>query len=156
MKIVPSLVILLAAAGGAQAAQVAPKPAAATPVTTAQPPAPKRFPGVSDAGNAILAKAQTVPDPQLQAIGRQGKAAHDQLVSAVMAPVIDLDKVTVAMRAEEAVQAQLRTHNNDRLLAVLKQLSTDDRDTFLRTLVLARQARPANGQTPPAAANPQP
>ena len=158
MKIVPSLVILLAASG-AQAAQVAPKPATAAPAA-AQPQAPKRFPGVSDAGNAILAKAQTTPDPQLQAIGRQAKAAHDQLVSAVMAPVIDLDKVTAAMRAEEAVQAQLRTHNNDRLLAVLKQLSTDDRDTFLRTLVLARQTRAPNGQATvppaPAVANPQP
>ena len=156
MKIVPLFAILLAA-GTAQAAQVAPQPAAAAPAGAAQPPAPRRFPGVSDAGNAILAKAQTTPDPQLQAIGRQGKVAHDQLVSAVMAPVIDLDRVTAAMRAEEAAQAQLRTHNNDRLLAVLKQLSTDDRDTFLRTLVLARQTRAPNGQaTPPAAANPQP
>jgi uncharacterized membrane protein len=159
MKIVQLFVTLLAA-GTAQAAPVAPKSAvAAAPAAAAQPPAAKRFPGVSDAGNAILAKAQATPDPQLQAIGRQSKAAHDQLVSAVMAPVIDLDKVTAAMRAEEAVQAQLRTHSNDRLLAVLKQLSSDDRDTFLRTLVLARQTRAPNGPppvAPPIAANPQP
>ena len=85
---------------------------------------------------------------------------HDQLVSAVMAPVIDLDKVTAAIRAEEAVQAQLRTHNNDRLLAVLKQMSSEDRGTFLRTLILSRTPRAANAPAavppPLAPSTPQP
>ena len=157
MKILITFAFLLCA-GAAQATAVPASPAMSaksqSPVTI------RRFPGVSDEGNAILVKAQTTPDPQLQAIGKQAKAAHDQLVSAVMAPVIDLDKVTAAMRAEEAIQGQLRTHSNDRLLAVLKQMSSDDRGTFLRTLILSRTPRTTNGQAvvppPIAPSTPQP
>jgi len=149
MKTIFPLALLLCA--GAVQAATAPNVA---------PAASKRFPGVSDEGNALLARAQTTPDPQLQAIAKQARAAHDQLVSAVMAPVIDLDKVTAAMRAEEAAQGQLRTHSNDRLIGVLKQMSSDDRGTFLRTLILSRTPRTANGQAivapPIAPSNPQP
>ena len=155
MKVLRPLLLLLVASA-AQAAP-APKPIIGTPPASATPqaPAPKRFPGVSDAGNAILAKAQATPDPQQQTINRELKAAHDQVIAAVMAPVIDVDKVSAAIRAEEAAQAQARTHNNDRLIAVLKQLPDDDKGTFLRTLVLSRQQRPA---TPSAGApsTPQP
>ena len=149
MKIVPSLVILLAA--GAAQAQTAPKPAA--PAASAQPQAPKRFPGVSDAGNAILAKAQTTPDPQLQALGRQNKAAHDQLMAATMAPVIDMDKVAAALHAQDDALTAIRTHNTDRLIMAVKQLPDDDKGVFLRTLMLAQQQRAAASATP---AKPQP
>jgi uncharacterized membrane protein len=147
MKLVLSLALLASAA--AVGAQTTPsKPAAATAAPT---PTPTRFPGVSDAGNAVLAKAQTTPDPQLQAIGRQNKAAHDQLMSAVMAPVIDIDKVAAALHAQEDAQSQLRTHSIDRIIAALKSLPADDRGTFLRTLLMAKQ-RPAG--TPAAAPQP--
>lgn len=146
---------LLTTAGAAWAAvPQAGTPAPAAPAV-AQAPTPTHFPGVSEAGNAVLAKAQSTPDPQQQAIARQYKAAHDQLLAAVMAPVIDVDKVAAALRAEEAAQAQARTHNTDRLIAVLKQLPDDDKGTFLRTLVLSRQARPAGAPTQPRS-NPQP
>jgi len=155
MKVLHPLLLLLG--GSAAQAAPAPKPVIGTPPASAaaQAPAPKRFPGVSDAGNAILAKAQSTPDPQQLSINRQLKAAHDQVIAAVMAPVIDVEKVSAAIRAEEAAQAQARTHNNDRLIAVLAQLPDDDRGTFLRTLVLSRQQRSA---TPPAgtASTPQP
>ncbi len=151
MKRIPPIV-LLAAAGHAQGITPPQTPA---PTTAAQPPAPQRFPGVSDAGNAILAKAQGTPDPQLQALARQARASHDQLVSAVMAPVIDVDKVTGIIRQEEALQGQIRAHSNDRLLTVLKQLPDEDRGTFLRTLLLSR-ARPANGAAPLAPPPPKP
>jgi len=138
----PRPFLLVLAAGAAQAAPVALKPETTPSVApAAQAPAAKRFPGVSDEGNAVLAKAQTAPDPQQQSINRQLKAAHDQLIAAVMAPMIDVDKVSAAIRAEEAAQAQARTHNNDRLIAVLKQMPNDDRGNFLRTLVLSRQPR---------------
>jgi uncharacterized membrane protein len=145
MKIVPTLVILLAA--GAAQAQVAPKPA---PPAAATPPAPKRFPGVSDAGNAVLAKAQTTPDPQLQALGRQAKAAHDQLMAATMAPVIDMDKVAAALHAQDDALTAVRTHNTDRVIQAARQLPDEDKGVFLRTLMLAQQQRAA------APAKPQP
>ena len=148
MKIVPTLIILLAA-GTAQAAPVAPKPAVAAPTAAAQQPAPKRFPGVSDAGNAILAKAQSTPDPQLQAIGRQVKAAHDQLMAATMAPVIDIDKVAAALHAQDDALAAARTRNTDRVIMVARQLPDDDKGVFLRTLMLAQQrAAPSSGSAP--------
>jgi uncharacterized membrane protein len=156
MKISCAFVLMLAA-GAAQAAPVAQKPANSASTTPNAAPAAKRFPGVSDEGNAILAKAQSAPDPQQQAIVKQVRAAHDQVIAAVMAPTIDVDKVATALRAEEAAQAQVRTHNTDRLIAVLRQLPNDDKGTFLRTLVLSRQQR-APG-TPAAAAggsSPQP
>jgi len=55
----PIILAALLAAGGAQAVTVAPpiSPAKAQPVAPGAPSnAPKRFPGVSDQGNATLAK----------------------------------------------------------------------------------------------------
>ena len=157
MKI-PYAFVLMFAAGVAQAVPVTQKPVNPASATPNAAPAAKRFPGVSDEGNAILAKAQSASDPQQQAIVKQVRAAHDQVMAAVMAPTIDVDKVAAALRAEEAAQAQVRTHNTDRLIAVLRQLPDDDKGTFLRTLVLSRQQRapgaPAAATAP--GSNPQP
>lgn len=132
---------------------------AQTPSQPAKPSAPaaaqpKKIPGVSDEGNAILAKAQTQSDPLLQQLAAKARAAHDQLMSAVMAPMIDPDKVEAAMKAENAVQGEIRDHATDRLITAMKALPSDDRGTFLRTLILSRQQRPA--QAPAAASNPKP
>ena len=139
-------IILLAILMSASAVQ------SATPAPNPAPPVPKRFPGVSDAGNAVLAKAQTTPDAQLQTIVRQQRAAHDQIMSAVMAPVIDVDKFAAALRVEEVAQNEAHARSNDRLIAVVKQLPEEDRGTFLRTLMMARAARPAGTPAP----SPQP
>ena len=147
MKILFPLGLLAATA--ANAATPPPKPAAAPPVVT--PPAAARFPGVSDAGNAILVKAQTTPDPQLQSLARQLKTVRDQLTSAVMAPAIDLDKIAGILRQQDSVQTQIRTQQTEHWITVLKQLPDEDRGTVLRTLLLSR-ARPAAG----APASPQP
>ena len=146
MKIVfPLAVLLIAAAAGAQSPPA--KPAAPAPT-----PPSVRFPGVSEAGNAVLTKAQTTPDPQLQTLGKQLKGIRDQLTSAVMAPVIDVDKVGDVLRQQDALQAQIRNEQTERWIAVIKQLPSGDRGTVLRTMLLARQ-RPA---AVPAAATPQP
>ena len=95
-----------------------------------------------------LLKAQSQPDPLLQQLATKARAAHDQLMSAVMAPVIDPDKVEAAMKAENDATTQIRDHATDRLIAAVKALPSDDRGTFLRTLVLSRQQRPAQAQAP--------
>lgn len=137
------------------AATTPPVKPAATPPAPAQSttPTPTRFPGLSDAGNAVLAKAQTAPDPQLQALVKQQRAARDQLMTAVMAPVIDVDKVSAALRQQESVQNQMRAHNTDRIVAAARQLPEEDRGTFLRTLVLSKRV-PA--LAPSVAATPNP
>ena len=137
--------ILLSSAGLVQAA------AAAAPATT-NAPAPKRFPGVSDAGNAVLAKAQATPDPQRVAMLKQQRAARDQLNVAMMASTIDVDAVAAAFRQDEAAQGVARAYDHERIISVLKQLPEEDRGTFLRTLLMSRAPRPAA----PAAGAPKP
>lgn len=158
MKSVTILAALLAA-GAAQAVppvnNAAPAPGKSPAAAPSAPAAtPRRFPGVSDAGNAILAKAQTTPDPQLQALARTAKAAHDQLMAAVMAPVIDMDKVAAALKANDDALDAVRLHNSERIIATVRQLSPDDQGTFLRTLVLAQAQRAANAQQAAQAAKP--
>lgn len=153
-----SILAVLLVTGAAQAVppvSTASPPASARPQPSgaAQTSGPKRFPGVSDEGNALLAKLQTTPDPQLQALGRQAKAAHDQLVSAAMAPVIDVDKVAAALKAQDDALNAVRAHNTDRVIMAVRQLSSEDRGVFLRTLVLAQSQRPS---APPPAATPKP
>jgi len=145
--------LVIAGAATAAAAQ-APGAPAAKPQAPATAAAPRKIPGVSDEGNAILQKAQSTPDPLLQQLAAKARTAHDQLMSAVMAPMIDPDKVEAAMKAENDAQGQIRDHATERLIAVVKLLPSDDRGTFLRTLVLARQQRSA--QANPPAATPKP
>jgi uncharacterized membrane protein len=148
--------IILAAFLVAGAAQAVPPVSSAAPAAKPQQPTAtqRKIPGVSDEGNAVLLKAQSTPDPLLQQLAAKARAAHDQLMSAVMAPVIDPDKVGAAMKAENDAQGQIRDHATERLIAVVKSLPSDDRGTFLRTLILARQQRAA--QANPPASTPKP
>lgn len=150
MKILFPLGLLAATAAGAATPPA--KPAAAPPVVTA--PAAVRFPGVSDAGNAILTKAQTTPDPQLQSLARQLKTVRDQLTSAVMAPTIDLDKIAGILRQQDTVQTQIRTQQTEHWITVLKQLPEEDRGTVLRTLLLSRTRQAAPTAGAPASSQP--
>lgn len=145
MRIAVSIAVLLVA-GAAHAAASLAKPTAAAPSPTVV-----RFPGVSEAGNAVLAKAQTTPDPQLQALARQLKAIRDQLTSAVMAPLIDVEKISGILRQQDDLQSQIRIEQTDHWVTILQQLPSEDRGTVLRTMLLAK---PRKGAAP--AATPQP
>jgi hypothetical protein len=120
------LPLVLIAASGVAAAQ--------------QPPAPKRIEGVSEAGNAVFAKAQATPDPEMVALARKQRQLRDQLNTAGLAAKVEPDKVEALLRQSEEVAGQIRTRNNDRLLAVLRALPETDRAPFLRG-VLTRPAR---------------
>ncbi|WP_294395124.1 hypothetical protein [uncultured Sphingomonas sp.] len=124
-SILASLLVLLAA--GRVAAQQAP---AATPAK--QAPAPRRIEGMSDAGNAVFAKAQGVPDPDLLALVRQQRQVRDQLSAAALASSVNVDRVEELLRKSEDLQGQIRQRNNDRMLAVLRELPEADRGPFLR------------------------
>jgi hypothetical protein len=105
-----------------------------------QPPTPKRIEGVSEAGNALFAKAQSAPDPAMVTLVRQQRQLRDQLNAAGLAAKVDPDKVEALLRQSEEVAGQIRTRNNDRLLAVLRALPEADRAPFLRG-VLTRPVR---------------
>lgn len=128
-----AILSILLSTGLATAGMVVPAAAA-----QAQAPAPPKVPGVSDAGNAILSKAQTSPDPQMAAAIRQIQAAHNQLTAAVMEPTIDVAKVGALMKQQASAETAARTRQNDRLIAVLGQLSPADRGAFLRALISTR------------------
>src|SRR4051812_47617364 len=78
---------ILAALAIAGATSVATAQAPGAPAAKPQAPStatpPRKIPGVSDEGNAILQKAQSTPDPLVQQLGAKARAAHDQLMSAV-------------------------------------------------------------------------
>jgi hypothetical protein len=156
MKILFPLGLLAATAANAATPTPAKMaaPGSVPSVGIAPAPGPVRFPGVSDAGNAILTKAQTTPDPQLQSLARQLKTVRDQLTSAVMAPTIDLDKIAGILRQQDTVQTQIRQQQTEHWITTLKQLPDEDRGTVLRTLLLSRTRQAASATAAPA--SPQP
>jgi hypothetical protein len=116
---------------------------AATPGLAQQPPAqprpaPRQIDGMSEAGNAIFAKAQAAPDPQLLALVRQQRVLRDQLAAAALQTTVDVDRIGALLRKAEDVQSQIRARNNDRMLAVLTQLPDADRSIFLRGVLPKR------------------
>lgn len=133
--LVPLAAVLLAAAAQAQPAPVRPAQLGPAQLGQGGPGAMRKYPGVSDAGNAILAEALNAPDPQLSTIVRQQRALHDAFVAAAMAPTIDLDKVQALMKQREDLQAQFRQRGDERLLAAMRQLPIADRGPFMRALV---------------------
>jgi hypothetical protein len=104
-------------------------------------PAARRIEGVSDAGNAIFAKAQSTPDPDLIALVRQQRTVRDQLSAAALQTKVDVERVEELLRKSEELQGQIRTRNNDRMLAVLRELPEADRSAFLRGVLPKPAAR---------------
>jgi hypothetical protein len=110
--------------GQAASAQQQTQPAAKAPA--------RRIEGMSEAGNAVFAKAQSAPDPDLLALVRQQRQVRDQLSAAALQANIDPDRIEELLRKSEELQAQIRTRNNDRMLGVLRELPEADRAAFLR------------------------
>jgi hypothetical protein len=127
MKILIPLV-LMAIAGTATAQQPAPAPA--KPATAAAQP--KKIPGLSDAGNALYAKAFGTPDPQLLQIARQQRTVHSSLVSLAMGSTVNIDKLADLLKQRDALQAQFRGLQNDLTVAMLRDMTDEDRGIYLR------------------------
>jgi hypothetical protein len=94
--------------------------------------APRRIEGMSDAGNAVFARAQAAPDPELAGLVRQQRLVRDQLNSASFAATVDVVRIEELLRKSEELQGRIRTRNNDRMLTVLRALPEGDRAPFLR------------------------
>ena len=137
MKARLSIALALAAATSFAAVSQTPQAGQGSPPSRPAPPTPRKIPGVSDAGNAVLAKLQMTPDPQLGAVAKERASVHNQLIAAVMAPTPDVDKVAALLKQEDGLTAQLRTHVNGRMLDALRQLPVADRGPFLRGIIQA-------------------
>ena len=109
-------------------------PQAATPVQNSM----RRFPGVSDSGNAIISEGLNRPDPQLDGLGGKARTLHDQMAAAVSAPNVDVERVAALLRQYDALQAQGRQRFTERTIATMRQLSAADRSAFLRDLLMAQ------------------
>lgn len=103
--------------------------------TRAAPSAVRKFPGVSDAGNAILSKAMSTPDPEMVTAIRALRANRDSLQHLVMSPPIDPDKLAALLKEGEAAQATMRERQDTLMVAAIRQLNDADRAAYLRTLM---------------------
>lgn len=122
-----ALIGLLALAGAAGAQQPAPAPTAAKPAAQA-----RKIPGLSDDGNAIYAKALGTPDPQLLTIARQQRTTQASLINLAMGATIDIDKLAALLKQRDALQLQFRTRQNEISVAMLRQMTEEDRGIYLR------------------------
>lgn len=129
----PACLALILLAGQAAFAQQQAQPAART--------APRRIEGMSEEGNAIFAKAQAAPDPDLLALVRQQRQVRDQLSAAALQATINPDRIEELLRRSEDLQSQVRIRNNDRMLGVLRELPESDRAAFLRGVLPKPAAR---------------
>lgn len=122
---------LLAAQPGYSSGYQSPAPAGGVPSANS----PRRYPGVSDQGNTILNRALNTPDSALDNLIRQQRGLHDALAQAASQPNVDVDQIATLLKQREDLMAQYRQRLDDRLLAVMRQLSPADRNAFARGLV---------------------
>ena len=113
----------------------APAPAAPGAVRPVQM---RTFPGVSNSGNAIINEGGR-PDPQIEALGRQSRALHDQINAAIGSPNVDIDRIAGLLRQGDALDAQVRARITERIVGTVRQLSAADRAAFLRDLLSPQQ-----------------
>ncbi|WP_404713970.1 hypothetical protein [Sphingomonas sp. MMS24-J13] len=124
-------ILLVAIASGAIAQQPAPPVRPATP-PAAGAPSVKKIPGLSDDGNAIYAKVFGTPDPQLLATARQQRQVQSSITGMAMGTTVNVDKLADLLKQRDALQLQFRTRQNELTIAMLRQLTDDDRGIYLR------------------------
>ena len=122
------------------------KPAGALPLA-----AGTRRITLSAEGNATAQKIMGTPDPRLVQIQSEMGAIQEEQKNLIVGPKIDVDKLETLLRKREALQAEVRTRSNDRMIALLRALGDPDRVALLQNL--ANPAQLQNSKSPPA---PQP
>lgn len=131
--------------------------AAPTPAPKAAPaakPAPLPLaPGVrritlSAEGRTIAQRIMSVPDPRVGQIQAEMTSIRAEKLKMISGPTIDVEALEPILRREEALQTELRTRQNDRLMTLLRALSDPDRVALLQNL--ANPARPQSSKPDPA------
>ena len=98
---------------------------------------------VSPAGQAIMKKYLGARDPGIDGLLKQLQGVVGQLRQLPRAQKLDLARMQGLMRQQETLQSQISRRNNDRTLAMLREMSEVDRLKFLRGLEAAGQAQAA-------------
>ncbi|MBP8234466.1 MAG: hypothetical protein KAY22_19405 [Rhizorhabdus sp.] len=123
----------------AKAVEAAGKPAAAAPLPLV--PGARKI-TLSAEGRTIAARVFGEADPRTGQIQAELAQLKQQKLEVVGAASIDVDKLEGVVRKEEALQSELRTRQNDRLLSLLRALPEGDRAALVQALV--NPAKPQN------------
>ena len=141
------LVVALALPGAAIAV---PTSAPKTSSTAAKSTAPVALtPGVrritlSPEGRTIAQRIMSVPDPRIGQIQGEMTAIRAEKLKMISGTSVDVDKIEPLLRREEALQSELRTRQNERLLTLLRALPDPDRVALLQNL--ANPAKPQSSK----------
>ncbi len=124
------------------------KPGTAPAAKAIVPPpgAPVRRVALSTEGRAIAARIVGAPDPRLKEIQAELTTLRQQKAQMIAGVTVDVEKLEPVIRREEALQAELRTRQNDRLMALLRALPDADRIALLHSM--ANPARPDGAKNP--------
>lgn len=126
------ILALLLAAGAQTPAKPAARPAAKTAAGASR--TQMHF-DVSPAGQAVMKKYLGVPDPAFVALAKQLQEVAVQVKGLGAAPKLDMGRLEQLLRQQEQLQAQMRKRSDDRLLAMLGEMSEADRLGFARGTV---------------------
>ncbi|WP_162256405.1 hypothetical protein [Sphingomonas sp. Root710] len=126
----------------------APKPApAAKPAPLPLAPGVRRI-TLSAEGRTIAQRIMSVPDPRVGQIQSEILSIRSEKLKMISGPTIDVEALEPILRREEALQTELRTRQNDRLMTLLRALSDPDRVALLQNL--ANPAKPQSSKPEPA------
>jgi len=151
----PILVALVLVPSALAAAVAAPGkttvPAVGSAMTSrSQAPVARRI-TLSAEGRTIAARILGTADPRSTQIQTEMAAVRQQKMDLIAGTAIDVEKLEPLLRKEEALQAEYRTRQNDRLLSLLRALPDSDRVALLHSMT--NPARP-DGTKPPVPATP--
>lgn len=143
-------VVMLAIPAMAGAATSPAKPAAAAAASKPLAPTPGAVPArritLSPEGRAVAARIIGTPDPRAKEIQAEMTTLRQQKAQMIAGTAVDVDKLEPILRREEALQTELRTRQNDRLLSLLRALPDADRIALLHSM--ANPARPDGAKAP--------
>lgn len=142
--------LLLAVPAAASAATSPARPAATAAASKPLAPTPGAVPArritLSPEGRAVAARIIGTPDPRSKDIQAEMTTLRQQKAQIIAGTTVDVDKLEPILRREEALQTELRTRQNDRLLSLLRALPDADRIALLHSM--ANPARPDGAKTP--------
>jgi uncharacterized membrane protein len=155
----PALLLLTLLAPAVAQAAVPAKPKAVEAAT--KPPAAAPLPlvpgarkiSLSPEGRAIAARVFGEADPRTGQIQTELAQLKQQKLEVVGAASIDVDKLEGIVRKEEALQSELRTRQNDRLLSLLRALPEGDRAALVQALINPAKPQNSAGIAPAKPAN---
>lgn len=102
---------------------------------------------LSPAGQTIAKKYLAAPDPVIVERVSQLRGVAQQIAALSNAPKLDLVRLQALLRQQETLQASVQRRGNDRMLAMLRELSEADRLKLVRSFKVAQpSAKPPGAQ----------